>query len=137
MQSLTVSVGGRSHELHPLPPENLAHVSTLGGIPDGYVVVDDELRLIGGCGSEDYTLTYWKAVTALSDSAPQNWLILREPGLYLYAALIEAVPYLRKGDSDLIVYSQQFRSILDRMHAEDDLARYGNAPAMKAAFNAP
>lgn len=129
IQSLTVELGGRRHEIHPLPPESLKDVSTAGGLPCGYVVVEDEIRLIGGTGSEDYTLTYWKAVPALSDSASQNWLILREPGLYLYGALIEAAPYLRGRQDDLVVWSQQFRAIADGMAREDDLARYGNAPA--------
>lgn len=57
--------------------------------------------------------------------------------MHLYAALIEAAPYLRKGEGELIVWSQQFRTIVDRMHVEDDYARYGNAPAMKVSDRAP
>lgn len=70
IQSLRVSVGGREHEIHPLPPESLQDVAALGGIPSGYVVAGDNINLIGGSGAEAYSLLYWSAVPALSDAAP-------------------------------------------------------------------
>jgi hypothetical protein len=101
------------------------------------VIVNGVLKTIGGSGSEDYALTYWTAVPALSDSATTNWLLTREPGLYLYGALIEASPYLMD-DARALIWSAQFKSILDGMAVEDDSARYGNAPQMRqVSFNAP
>jgi hypothetical protein len=38
-----------------------------------------------------FELTYVAKVPALSVSAPTNWLLTNAPGVYLYAALIEAV----------------------------------------------
>lgn len=141
VQSLRVASGSTYAEIYPLPPERLADTLTTS-FPVGYVVVGDEIKTIGGSGSEDYAMTYFAAVPALSESAPgeatdQNWLILREPGLYLYGALIEASPYLGD-DQRTVVWAAQFKAILDSMQTEDDSARYGNAPSMRGSLtNAP
>jgi hypothetical protein len=101
------------------------------------VIVNGSLKTIGGTGSEEYALTYWAGVPALSDSATTNWLLTREPGVYLYGALIEASPYLAD-DSRVMVWAAQFKTIMEGMAAEDDSARYGNAPQMRqVSFNAP
>lgn len=99
------------------------------------MVESGSLKTIGGSGSEDYSLTYWAAVPSLSDSASTNWLLTREPGLYLYGALIEASPYLAD-DTRTLVWAAQFKSIMDGLSAQDASDRYGNAPRM-VPLNAP
>lgn len=135
IQSLRVACGTLYTEIFPLPPERLAD-TVATGFPSGYVVVNGDIKTIGGSGSEDYAMTYWQAIPALSDSATQNWLILREPGLYLYGALAETAPFLRE-DERLITWGTLYNSIRDGMALESDNARYGNAPAMRLGFNAP
>jgi hypothetical protein len=137
VQSLRVNVGGVYQEVHPLPPERLADTVTTA-YPLGYVVVNGVANLIGGNGQPDYALTYFQQVPALA-TAPMNvnWLIQREPGLYLYATLLEAAPYIQ--DAGMAqVWAQQYASLLDGVQAEDAGARYGNAPAIGSPIrNAP
>lgn len=135
IQSLRISTGGLYHELHPLPPERLADTLATG-YPAGYVVTDDTVNIIGGSGDPGFAMTYWKRIPALSATVTTNWLLLREPGLYLYGALIEASPYI-KDDARAVLWSTQYKSILDGMTAEDDRYRYGNAPAISGPRNAP
>ena len=99
-------------------------------VPVGYVVVNSAIKLIGGAGTETYAMTYMQAIPALSDLAPVNWLLLREPGIYLYSTLLEASPYIADKDR-LAVWVQQYQTILAGMKAEDDQIRYGNAPAIR------
>jgi hypothetical protein len=139
VQSLRVNVGSSIYqELHPLPPERLADAGIITGWPIGYVTVGRVLTLIGGSGTPDYAMTYFQQVPALA-TAPMNinWLIQREPGLYLYATLLEASPYIQ--DNNMAqVWAQQYQNIAERMQAEDDRARYGNAPAIGSPIrNAP
>lgn len=102
--------------------------SAAGGVASGYTVIGSEIRLIAGPGNAAYTMTYWAKVPALSGSAQQNWLLSDEPGLYLYAALIEASPFI--GDDErTVLWATQFKSIIDRMNGNDGNDRYGNAPA--------
>lgn len=138
VQSLRINTGGIYKEIHPLPPERLADAAITSSFPAGYVAVQGVLQLIGGNGQPDYALTYWQAVPALA-TAPMNvnWLLTREPGLYLYATLLEASPYIQDA-GQAQVWVQQYKSILEGMQAEDASARYGNAPAIGSPIrNAP
>lgn len=147
LQSVRILLGGIYKEIHPMPPERLADKDAVTYFPVGYVRVGSVLYVIGGNVSEttslQYSLLYFQEIPALSDvptivSAPgggtttvsneTNWLITKEPGLYLYATLIETAPYL-KDDGRTLVWAQQYQSILDAIKRVDDRARYGNAPA--------
>jgi hypothetical protein len=95
------------------------------------VVVNGNIQLVGGLGSDAYRLLYQQAIPALSDSNTQNWLILREPGLYLYQSLAHSAPYL-KNDQRLVMWAQLTKAIRDGMKEEDDMTRYGNAPSIQS-----
>jgi hypothetical protein len=137
VQSLRIATGGGYQNIHPLPPERLADTITTA-FPVGYVTVGSTLTLIGGSGQPAYALTYYQAIPNLA-AAPLdvNWLILREPALYLYATLLEASPYIR--DMTITgVWVKQYQDILAGMNSENDSARYGNSPSIPAPFrNAP
>lgn len=133
VQSLYVTYANQGVEIHPLDPTALAdRPVNQSGVPQGYVVVGDTAYLIGGQGDLAYTLTYFQALTSVS--AGQNWLILREPGLYLYQSLAHSAPYL-KNDQRLLTWAQLTKAIREGMEAEDDMSRYGNAPAMRSPFH--
>ncbi len=137
VQSLRIAVGGVYKEIHPLPPERLAD-TLVTQFPTGYVTVGSTLNLVGGSGQPAYALTYYQAIPALgSPPLDVNWLILREPGLYLYATLLEASPYIR--DTEIsAVWVQQYKDLLRGMQAEDDGMRYGNSPSIGASVrNSP
>jgi hypothetical protein len=127
VQALRVNDGGAYREMKPLPPTRLTEADAASRL--GYVAQGRVLQLIGGSGQPDFALDYYQAIPALADSPMQiNWLIQREPGLYLYASLLEASPYIQD-DNRAAVWAQQYRDILDAMHAEDGYRRYGNAPS--------
>lgn len=93
------------------------------------MVVGSTAELVGGQGGLSYTLTYFQAVPSIVTT--QNWLVQREPGLYLYSALMETAPYM-KDDERALTWATQYKLILDGMHEEDDQSRYGNAPAIRS-----
>lgn len=132
VQSLRVQRGGRWAEIFPVP---LSKLLDCDGMPTGYCISNGAIRLQGGQDT-DYELNYWAEIPALSDANPENWVLTREPGLYLYGALIEATPYI-KDDARAAIWAAQFQAILADFDMLDAKARYGNAPAMVAAFNAP
>lgn len=125
---MRVSTGGRMAEIHPLPPESLQD-ATEGAAVLGYVAIGSTLQVIGGSGTPEYSLTYMQEVPAMSEAADTNWLLTREPAIYLYAALLEASPYLHD-DERALVWLAQYKHIVDQIQAEDVGVRYGNAPAM-------
>ena len=106
--------------------------------PVGYVTVGNVLQLVGGgtgsastspTASYDYVLTYFQSIPALGNAATTNWLLTREPSLYLYGALIEASPYIGD-DARAATWATQYKVTLQGMQAEDDRARYGNSPSI-------
>lgn len=130
--SLRVACGGAKRPIHPITVDrNPDHV----GVAVGYSVIGNFIH-VAGSDATDYTLTYYARIPALGTTNTQNWLILKDPSLYLYGALIEASPYL-KNDDRTVIWAQQFKAVLDDMQMSDERARYGNAPAPSVGFNAP
>jgi hypothetical protein len=125
--SFRIVVGGRQQELFPYPPAALAGLINSSGDPSGYVVINDPTGYLSGV---DYVMTYIQSIPALSDAAPQNWLILREPGLYLYGTLAHASPYLQD-DNRALVWASIAKTMRESMKREDDNARYGNSPSQR------
>ena len=156
LQSVRMTLFGMDYEIPPLAPERMADRNVNTAMPLGYVRVGYVLYLIGGNietqapGSTStpptYSLLYFQKIPALSSvgtttdlpgggtetTAPNtnNWLLQSEPGLYLYASLIEASPYLQD-DARTLVWAEQYKSILTGMRVADDNARYGNAPSTR------
>jgi len=132
IQSLRVARGGGFFRIGAVTPDQQYDMPS---VPVAYTVVNEEIRLIGTADT-DYKLIYRRQIPALGESAPQNWLILREPGLYLYGALVEASPYL-KDDERTLVWATQYRRILDACNAQYDLERFGPSSTQKVDFRAP
>lgn len=130
--SLRVQCGSQWRAIHPL---SIDRDNSAVGTAVGYSVMGSDIRLTG-TDDADYTLTYYSRIPALSDSNSQNWLILKDPSLYLYGALVEASPYL-KNDERTLIWAQQFKAALDDLLITDDYARFGNAPAMRVGIYAP
>jgi hypothetical protein len=129
--SLRVRSGAQMRPLYPVTPDK---DTERAGLAAAYALTGSNLTLIG-TDDADYTLIYYARIPALSDSNAQNWLLAKEPGLYLYGALIEASPYL-KNDDRTTLWAQQFRAVLDDLTMTDEKARFASAGA-SVDFNAP
>lgn len=125
--SFRINRGGCWAELPPFPQTAIADMCNTGGFPWGYVIGPDDTQDQTGTA---YQLAYYEALPSLSESSPQNWLILREPGLYLYGALAETAAFLRD-DGRIPVWESAYQRILDGMHVEDGRARYGVSPVQR------
>jgi len=120
-------------EINPLPPDALQAAELLI-YPVGYVVQDGDAVLVGSAGTVDYKLTYFQTIPALSGAQTQNWLVLREPGAYLFGALVESAPFLKE-DMRIVTWQGKLQEIMDGIKGEDDRYRYGNAPSMQSGLN--
>lgn len=70
-------------------------------------------------------LVYFQRYTLASDS-DTNWLLTNHPGLYLYAALAEAEPYLMD-DARAAVWEAKYQQERDGLRAADQTARFSGA----------
>lgn len=63
------------------------------------------------------TLEYRKGFS-LSEAAPTNWLLTNHPDAYLFAALVEAAPYVRDMDG-LAMWSARLQAAIDEINAKE------------------
>lgn len=93
---LVATSGTTSWPLDYVAPPAFTTAANSSGTPSVYTLLNNEIQT-AGTGSFAYTLDYYQAFAALSSDADTNWLLTNAQGIYLYATLIEAAPFL--GDS--------------------------------------
>jgi hypothetical protein len=74
-------------------------VNQTSSIARYYTVVGAEFRVAPTpTAATAYTIDYYQEIAALSTTATSNWLLAKWPNIYLYAALLEAEPFLKNDD---------------------------------------
>lgn len=102
------------------------------GKPALFGVVGTQLEVVPSPDS-NYTgeLTYYAKIESLSDSTTSNWLLAYAPDLYLYAALVQAAPYL-KDDERIATWGQFYTAALDDIVVADQRASVATTPVVRA-----
>lgn len=78
------------------------------GEPQFYAVIDAQFRILPFPERDaSVEILYYAAVPSLSNESPANWLLTRNPNVYLYAALLEACIYA-DDDAKAQKYQQLF-----------------------------
>lgn len=67
-------------------------------------------------------ISYYKALTPLSDDAPSNVLLATYPDAYLYAALSASAPF-QMADERLAVWEAMYRDARDAINAQANASR--------------
>tara|TARA_R110002020_G_scaffold463194_2_gene683137 strand:+ start:85 stop:711 length:627 start_codon:yes stop_codon:yes gene_type:complete len=100
---------------------------SISGKPTNYTILGDNI-LFGPTpdGAYDYSITYYKAFTELSDVAPTNWLILNAPDLYLYGTLLQAEPFLMN-DERVGLWEKGVRQVIGDLQQQDDKDRHSGS----------
>lgn len=114
--------------LEPVTPDYAVsnyQTNVAGSVPLFYTIVGSSLTAYP-LSDSTITLTYYKKVPALSDSAATNWLLTKAPEVYLYGALSEAAPYL-EDDARLQTWLALFQAGVQGLIAADTRAVYGKA----------
>lgn len=76
-------------------------------------------------GAYTLRLVYWQKL-ALSDDASTNWLLTNHPGVYLYATLAEAEPYL-VNDPRAATWEAKYQQEREGLRAADQNARFSGS----------
>lgn len=106
--------------------------------PEGYVCTGPRYYAVEGTWLELYPaptperpttleMTYYARVPELTESAPQNWLIRSDPGLYLYGALVHSAPYLLD-DARIITWTRLYQAGVDALNARAEGAELSGSP---------
>ena len=97
------------------------------GKPNSYTILGDNV-LFGPTpdGAYDYSMTYYKSFTALSDDDTTNWIILNAPDLYLYGTLLQAEPFLMN-DNRVALWERAVRQIIADLQEQDNKDRHSGS----------
>jgi hypothetical protein len=109
---------------------NARWAGSIAGQPRVYSFAGDALRL-GPVPDAAYgvSLSYYKRFDPLAVT-PTNWLIANAPGVYLYAALLEAQPFLMN-DQRLPLWAGMLGAATRALMLADRQDRWGGQLAMR------
>jgi hypothetical protein len=95
--------------------------------PNSYTIMGDNI-LFGPTpdGVYAYSMTYYKAIDALSDAAPTNWAILNAPDLYMYGTLLQAEPFIMN-DERVPLWERGFRQAITDIQEQDNKDRHSGS----------
>jgi len=115
---------------------NSAWIGTTNGKPKVYTFQGDSLRF-GPTPDAAYgvVLTYYRRFDPLA-TTPTNWLMANAPGVYLYAALLEAQPFIMN-DQRLPVWASMLGAATRALMMADQRYRWGGQMAMRSDTGNP
>jgi hypothetical protein len=98
---------------------------SLTGDPRFYTMIDGKFLILPAASSEapaNLEMSYVGKIPALSDSNTTNWLLTKSPDLYLYAALMQAEPYL-KNDERVGIWATAMQNSMENMRLEGERSK--------------
>lgn len=133
VEGLFITIGQIEQVLHPAPPSSTGNAARQL-IPDCFYQIGNLIYL--NCNTDySYRMVYYAGIPSLSIGSPTNWLILRNPNVYLYATLLELAPYLQDDDR-INVWGAGYQNAVAALQRQDDHIRFGPSPRMRVDFNA-
>lgn len=93
-----------------------------GGLACDFTIIGSSLYTFP-VSANDIELTYFQAIPALSDVATTNWLLTKQPSLYLHAGLLQLAMFTK--DNNLFSRSAAMvASVIDGLNATNEMANY-------------
>lgn len=131
---LSITSGGYDIELEAMTSAQGLN-DRFGGTAYGYVVEGTNLRIIGGSATPAYTLSYYATIPALASNST-NWLLTLAPDVYLYAALLEATPFIQD-DSRISIWAGAYKVAVDSIQRLSDDARWTPGARQRLSMRTP
>lgn len=106
-----------------------AHFRHSGGIADYYTRIGNKFSFLP---AQDFTakLLYYAKVPPLTPENPVNWLLAKDPDIYLYGVSETVATTIDKNLEKAQLWGAIRQAITQRMKIEDERSRWGNAQAV-------
>lgn len=125
------NVSLRSSQTRSLSYAPVEHIDTkypteYTGTPAVYAI-EGQTMLLGPTPDAVYSLPviYYAKWPALSVT-PTNWLLTNHPGLYLFASLAEAQPYMLD-DQRIAVWESKYQAVMAQVQSKDETATHSGS----------
>ena len=105
------------------------NIDQAGGVPSQFARVLNDIKLWRAADSPyDYSFVYWQDQdNAMTLDTDTTTVLDFAPDLYLYAAMIEAMPFLVKDDR-LTTYQALFQQCMDSINYQTIESEYAGSP---------
>ena len=125
--------GGTAVNLHYVTPDEYRLLGERTGMPSAYTIVGDDLFILPApdCAGR-LELTYYAEIPPLSDVQECNPLLHTAPDLYLYASLMESVPFTR-GSVPAQEWMQAYSEAVGKLNHQETHARFTSNLKMRPA----
>lgn len=99
------------------------HSTSVASRPTDYTIEGANI-ILGPAPDSTYTgkALYYKAFDAVATASPEPWLLTNAPNVYLYAALLEAHPFLMH-DERVTIWHGMFRAAVNGLNRASDASR--------------
>lgn len=123
-----VSITTGNGALRPLSPVGFAGFDrSVTGEPRYYSVSNNAISLAPANSGVTFTMVYRRRIPALTAAAPSNWLLVRAPDVYFYAALLQAEAFLAEDDR-IPLWKSAFDEALGELWTDGSKRRWGAGP---------
>lgn len=93
-----------------------------------YSLMNGAIELVPPPGDDvEIEMVYYGKIPALSDEAPTNWLLLRDPAVYLYGACMHAAPFLID-DQRIPTFGSFYAARVEALNDESMKALHSGGP---------
>lgn len=119
-----VSNASTIRDLEYVAPDfaNVQFADGAAGLSTSFTIIGNSLNVYP-ISSSDVLLTYYQTIPDLSDSNTSNWLLAKQPNLYLHAGLLQLSMYT-KDDTLFQRSAAMIQTIIDGLMIEELLANY-------------
>jgi hypothetical protein len=113
-------------DANQLPQVKLQHGTT--GPPQAAAFVGDSVWRTAPVADETFStkMSYWRGITALSDTNTTNWVLTHHPNLYLYGAAMHAAPRL-KDDTRIPMWERFLARAYDGLENKNEEEAFSGA----------
>lgn len=120
LQRLAITVSGAERELEYMSPKSIGRYAGYTSTPQFFTTMNQQIVLGPAAdASYPYTIYYIAKVPALSSSNATNAILTNAPDVYLYAALLEAAPYL-KDDARVTLWANAYQNAVQNLIQQDN-----------------
>ncbi|RVH87743.1 hypothetical protein CN204_04220 [Sinorhizobium meliloti] len=122
-----VELASRRRDLQYVTPTyaDQEYSDRASGLSSDFTIIGSSLYMFP-LSSNNIELTYYQAIPNLSDAAPTNWLLTKQPNLYLHAGLMQLAMFTK--DNDLFSRSAALvTAFIDGLNSSDTLANLAKA----------
>lgn len=91
------------------------------GIPKTFAIIGSTIRVLP-ITTDTITLNYYQSIPVLSDANTSNWLLAKNPNLYLYGAQLHASIFLKDREG-VSLYGALYESEFQNLEKLDQKAR--------------